>query len=63
MFVHIAISAHVNATRALIEHGADVNARNSERSTALHLAACWGAFIAKILLKIEQSFDVNSFIF
>ena len=43
---------HVKAARVLIEHGADVMARNEDRETALHLASRNGqAEVARILIE------------
>jgi ankyrin repeat protein len=45
-----ALGDRTELARLLIEQGADVNARNRNRETALHLAAIYGYDVAQLLI-------------
>ena len=50
---------HFKTMQLLIQHGADVNARDNGNSTPLHLASRWGG-VESVQLLVQHGADVNA---
>ena len=50
---------HFKTMQLLIQHGADVNARDNGNSTPLHLASRWGV-VESVQLLVQHGADVNA---